>query len=281
MSNKTKLAPVPAHAAAPAATEDTSSEIVVIAESKWDEARKFIDASGRFERCKLFSQAMAGMHLRDIQRELGLGRGGDRRGGGSNGQNGRLNFAALVEEKMGLSARTATRLMEMGDQLRKRLKKLPELGGVEIDRAAIGELSESQVKALEAGVRRLTDDRTQQQLLAELGLYKAGQSAAPGGSRDGGSGSGGGDRSPEHAATTAKEIAAADWTALDLMLRGYGDKFLVLPDADVTVQIAALEAHVIIRRSWLSKPRAQRDPAAITTRLNAMLTGKDTAAPEA
>lgn len=276
MSNKTKLVPVPVHTA-----ETVVIEIPEIAESKWDEARKFIDASGRFERCKLFSQAMAGMHLRDIQRELGLGRGGDRRGGGSNGQNGRLNFAALVEEKAGIGARTATRLMEMGDQLRKRLKKLPELSGVEIDRAAIGELSESQVKALEAGVRRLTDDRTQQQLLAELGLYKAGQSAAPGGSRDGGSASGGSDRSPEHAATTAKEIAAADWTALDLMLRGYGDKFLVLPDADVTVQVAALEAHVIIRRSWLSKPRAQRDPAAITTRLNAMLTGKDTAASEA
>lgn len=276
MSNKTALATT-------TDSQTTALEIPMIAESKWDEARKFIDASGRFERCKLFAQAMAGMHLRDIQRELGLGRGGDRRGGGngSNGQNGRLNFATLVEEKMGLGARTATRLMEMGDQLRKRLKKLPELGGVEIERAAIGELSEPQVKALEAGVRRLTDDRTQQQLLAELGLYKAGQSAAPGGARDGGGSGGSSGRSPEQAAATAKDIAATDWTALDLMLRGYGDKFLVLPDADVTVQIAALEAHVIIRRSWLSKPRAQRDPAAITTRLNAMLTGKDTAASEA
>ncbi len=280
MSNKSKLVPVPVPAHASDPSEDTSTEVFVIAEAKWDEARKFIDASGRFERCKLFSQAMAGMHLRDIQRELGLGRGGDRRGG-SNGQIGRLNFAALVEEKMGLSARTATRLMEMGDQLRKRLKKLPELSGVEIDRAAIGELSEPQVKALEAGVRRLTDDRTRQQLLAELGLYKAGQSAAPGGSRDGGSGSGGSDRSPEHAATTAKEIAAADWTALDMMIRGYGDKFLVLPDAAVTVQIAALEIALKARQKWLSKPRAQRDPQTLSAWLNGQLTGKDHTASEA
>jgi len=273
MSNKTALATKTA-----ASAETTALEIPMIAESKWDEARKFIDASGRFERCKLVAQAMAGMHLRDIQREMGLGHGGARRG--SSCQNGNLKFTELVESKLGLTYRTSARLMEMGDQLRKRLKKLPELGGVEIERAAIGELSEPQVKALEAGVRRLTDDRTQQQLLAELGLYKAGQSAAPGGARDGGGSGGSAGRSPEQAAATAKDIATTDWTALDLMLRGYGDKFLVLPDADVTVQIAALEAHVIIRRSWLSKPRAQRDPAAITTRLNAMLTGKATTASE-
>lgn len=275
MSNKTALATTTA-----ASAETTALEIPMIAESKWDEARKFIDASGRFERCKLFAQAMAGMHLRDIQRELGLGRGGDRRGGGSgsNGQIGRLNFATLVEEKMGLSARTATRLMEMGDQLRKRLKKIPELNGVEIERAAIGELSEPQVKALEAGVRRLTDDRTQQQLLAELGLYKAGQSAAPGGARDGGGSGGSAGRSPEQAAATAKDIATTDWTALDLMLRGYGDKFLVLPDADVTVQIAALEIAMKARQKWLAKPRAQRDPQTLSAWLNGQLTGKGTAA---
>jgi len=165
--------------------------------------------------------------------------------------------------------------MEMGDQLRKRLKKLPELNGVEIERAAIGELSEPQVKALEAGVRRLTDDRTQQQLLAELGLYKAGHNAAPGGARDGGSSVS--VRSPEQAAATAKDIATADWTALDLMLRGYGDKFLVLQDADVTVQIAALEIALKARQKWLAKPRAQRDPQTLSAWLNGQLTGKGTA----
>lgn len=268
MSNKNALATTTA-----AASQTTAVDLPEIAESKWDEARKFIDASGRFERCKLFAQAMAGMHLRDIQRELGLGHGGARRG--SSCQNGNLKFTELVESKLGLTYRTSARLMEMGDQLRKRLKKLPELGGVEIERAAIGELSEPQVKALEAGVRRLTDNRTQQQLLAELGLYKAGHNAAPGGARDGG-GSGG--RSPEQAATNAKDIAAADWTALDLMLRGYGDKFLVLPDTDVTVQIAALEIALKARQKWLSKPRAQRDPQTLSAWLTGQLTGKATAA---
>lgn len=269
MSNKTALA---------TKTPSESTELVIpeIAESKWDEARKFIDASGRFERCKLFAQAMAGMHLRDIQRELGLGHGGARRG--SSCQNGNLKFTELVESKLGLTYRTSARLMEMGDQLRKRLKKLPELGGVEIDRAAIGELSEPQLKALEAGVRRLTDDRTQQQLLAELGLYKAGACAAPGGARDGGSGGGSKASTPEEAAVAAKDIATADWAALDLMLRGYGDKFLVLPDADVTVQIAALEIALKARQKWLSKPRAQRDPQTLSAWLNGQLLGKATAA---
>ena len=272
MSNKNTLAPAPLNP-----SQDTSTEVVVIADSKWDQARKFIDGARRYEECKLLSQAMAGLHLRDIQRELGLGHGGSRRG--SSCQNGSLKFAEVVEAKLGISYRTAARLMEIGDQLRKRLKKLPELSSVDVEKAAIGDLSEPQIRALEAGVRRLTDDRTQQQLMAELGLYKAGQSAAPGGARDGGGSSAG--RSPEQAAATAKDIATTDWTALDLMLRGYGDKFLVLADADVTVQIAALEIALKARQKWLSKPRAQRDPQTLSAWLNGQLTGKDTAASEA
>lgn len=249
-------------------------EVVDFADpAPWATAKEYWEAAGKFEECKLYAQAMCGMELKAIQNAMGATRGGDRR---SKSQNETLKFSDLAQQHLGFSRSHTARLMQMGDALRKRMKKLPGLRDFAVLTLSVSSLSEEQVATLRQGVRKLTDGVTQQELFKTLGIYTS-ASGGTGGFRQitGGTGS---DNSPEQAAATAKDIATADWTALDLMLRGYGDKFLVLPDADVTVQIAALEIALKARQKWLAKPRAQRDPQALSAWLNGQLTGKATAA---
>ena len=232
-------------------------------EDRWSAAGEFLTASTKFETCKLYAQAMAGLHLRDIQRELGLGRGGDR----SEAADGRLNFGQLCQEKLGIADRTARRLMEMGDALRKRLKKMPDLR--EVDVQSLGQLSEPQMDTLKASVRKLTDGRTQVELMEALGLCKRG-GAGSGGARESAGDSG----SISDRAANTVDLARTDWAALDLGLRGYGEKFLALDDASINAQLALLEVAVKARRDWLAKPRAQRDPDAVRSYIAKALTGK-------
>lgn len=245
------------------APKATSAQIA----DMWSTAGEFLGAATKFETCKLYAQAMAGMHLRDIQRDLGLGHGGDR--SGASGQNGHLNFDGLCTEKLGISGRTARRLMEMGDALRKRLKKMPELKQVDVQ--SLSSLTGPQLDKLQTGVRKLTDGRTQVELMEALGLCKKGGASATGGARESG---GDGASSLAERAGKAADIARTDWAALDLALRGYGEKFLSLDDASITAQLALLEIAVKSRRDWLAKPRAQRDPDAVKAYIAKALTGK-------
>lgn len=234
-------------------------------DDKWSAAGEYLSSSMGFQACKEYAQAMCGLYLRDIQRELGLGRGGDR--SVANGQNARLNFADLCQEKLGIADRTARRLMEMGDALRKRLKKIPELQ--QIDVQSLNRLTGPQLDTLKTAVRKLTDGRTQIELMEALGLCKKG-GAGSGGARESSGESG----SISDRAANTVDLARTDWAALDLGLRGYGEKFLALDDASINAQLALLEVAVKARRDWLSKPRAQRDPDAVRSYIAKALTGK-------
>ncbi|TXH19266.1 MAG: hypothetical protein E6R03_00880 [Hyphomicrobiaceae bacterium] len=212
----------------------------------WDQARKFLQASQQFEKFKLFSQAMAGIELRIIQKREGMGHGGKKEG--------QETFAQLVQRELGISDRHARRLMEMGDAIKKKLKRLPGLTGFSIGDISIDQLGDDQAKALSNAVKKLTDGKTQTELMEELGVYKSSKGGA-GGARDKGEGHG-----VESELELQKEIAARDFAHIDQLLRAYAAKFILLDDVACKAQIATLESHLGFRSKWLSKPRADRSP---------------------
>lgn len=217
--------------------------------ASWDQARKYIQTSGKFEQCKLFCQAMAGIELRAIQKHEKLGAGGDK------SKEKGTTFAELVQRELGISDRHARRLMEMGDLMRKKLRRFPELRDFSVLTLSVGDLGEEDSKLLKEAVRKITDGKTQSELLEELGIYK-GSNRAGGGARDAVRDN----VSTEDALRMQRDLATADWSHLGTLLRAYHSKFLVLDDAACQSQIAVLELHLSARRQWLSKPRAERLP---------------------
>lgn len=227
--------------------------------ASWDKAREFIQASGKFEQFKLFSQAMAGIELRAIQKHEKLGAGGDR-------TEKKGTFAELVQQQLGISDRHARRLMEMGDLIRKKLKRFPELRDFNVLTLSVGELGEDETKLLKDAVRKITDGKTQSDLLEELGIYK-GANRAGGGARESSKDS----ATQEEALRMQQDLATADWSHIETLLRAYHTKFVVLDDAACQAQIAAIENHLAARRQWLAKPRAERNPEEIEASLTAAI----------
>lgn len=224
----------------------------------WEQARKFLKASHQFEQFKLYSQAMAGIELRAILKREGMGHGGSKK-------EGQETFAQLVERELGISDRHARRLMEMGDMIKKKLKRLQGLGEFSVGDISIDQLDAAQSEALSAAVKKLTDGKTQSELMEELGVYKSSKGGT-GGSRDKSE-----PRGAESELQIQTDIASRDWAHIEQLLRAYAAKFILLDDVACKAQISALESHLSFRSKWLSKPRADRSPeetaAAVTAAL--------------
>ena len=239
----------------PATTTSKPSEIDIHESKSWDRAREFIQVSSKFEQCKLYAQAMCGMELRSLQKREGMTAGGVRKAS----DDVKLSFADVVKLELGISYGHARRLMEMGDALRKRFKKLPGLKDFEVRTLSIGDLDVDASKTLDNAVRKITDGRTQFDLLKELGVYKAAKSVG-GGAREASSKSTTG---PEAALALQRQLADADWAHIEKLLRAYATKFLVLDDPACQAQLSVLESHLGFRKRWLAKPRAERNPEEI------------------
>jgi len=244
------------------------SEIDIHESKSWDRAREFIQVSSKFEQCKLYAQAMCGIELRALQKREGLTHGGSRKVA----EETKLAFSDVVKLELGISYGHARRLMEMGDALRKRFKKLPGLKDFEVRTLSIGDLDTDAAKTLDNAVRKITDGRTQFDLLKELGVYKAAKSLG-GGARDGSSKSASG---PEAALALQRQLADADWAHIEQLLRAYASKFLVLDDPACQAQVSVLESHLGFRKRWLAKPRAERNPEEI----EAIVAKSNSVAPE-
>jgi hypothetical protein len=228
----------------------------------WDRCRQWLEAAKMFEQGKLFSQVMGGFELLALHKAHGV-KAGNRVDlvshnlpqdvGGS-----KLSWPELVKKEAGISDQTAYRYMEMAKAAAPRLKKLPELKGLDILGIPLATLPEPAKEALEKGVRKLTDGKSQTDFFAEL--YK-----------QGGKGTGrppGCDNTPKKL-TLSEEVAIRkakalqDWTDLAKQFAPYKDQFTLLTDDDVTAQIALLEQALKARQAWLKQPANKRDPKAI------------------
>jgi len=222
-----------------------------------DSLRNWLDAAKKFETGKLFAQVMAGLELKALWKAAGVKNGGDRK---SDSQIGNLIGHDEICAQVGLSKTQAYRLMEMAEAALPRLKKSPELAGLDILATPISSLTPESSSALEGAVRKLTEGRSQQDFFAEMGLYKK-PSKGPGGAREAG---------PESAVNedVSRELAIQqareDFNLAERTLVTAGANFTLLVDQEVAAQVHVLQMMIEARNKWLRVPKARRDMNAVT-----------------
>jgi len=223
-----------------------------------DSLRNWLDAAKKFETGKLFAQVMAGLELKALWKAAGLKHGGDRKG--SSYQIGNLIGHDEICAQVGLSKTQAYRLMEMAEAALPRLKKAPELAGLDILATPISSLTPESSSALEGAVRKLTEGRTQQDFFAEMGLYKK-PSKGPGGAREAGPG---GPVNEDVSRELAIQQAREDFNLAERTLVTAGANFTLLVDQEVAAQVHVLTLMIDARNKWLRVPKVRRDMNAVT-----------------
>jgi hypothetical protein len=236
------------------ATSTTASKLPAVAGTV-DSLRNWLDAAKKFETGKLFAQVMAGLELKALWKASGLKHGGDRKG--SNSQIGNLIGHDEICAQVGLSKTQAYRLMEMAEAALPRLRKAPELAGLDILATPIAAMEPATAGALEGAVRKLTEGRSQQDFFAEMGLYKK-PSKGPGGAREPGEGA-----SEEVTKELAIEQARNDFNVAERTLVIAGANFTLLVDQEVAAQVHVLQMMIDARNKWLRTPKGRRDSTAV------------------
>ncbi len=219
-----------------------------------DSLRNWLDAAKKFETGKLFAQVMAGLELKALWKAAGLSQG--KRSDLS--QLGKSHDEICSE--VGLSKTQAYRLMEMAEAALPRLRKAPELAGLDILATPISSLTPESSSALEGAVRKLTEGRTQQDFFAEMGLYKK-PSKGPGGAREAGPG---GPVNEDVSRELAIQQAREDFNLAERTLVTAGANFTLLVDQEVAAQVHVLQMMIDARNKWLRVPKARRDMNAVT-----------------
>jgi hypothetical protein len=249
-----------------------------------DLLRQYATQSDRFARASVAMQVMAGFQLALIKAESPYTRGG-RRTPKSNPQDAGLtenaqNSAVLVKTEqanpfegwptwegflqgvLGISADTAGRWIAMAENARPRLKKLDGWGSLVRDliERPIANLNPDEVDVLSRAVAKITDGRTQQDFLQELGIVKR-----PGNPKLGGNTGGRLSASGVIDDDTIKAAANEDWATIERGIVGGGMSFTVLTDTQIEAQIEWLSRAIRVRREWLGAASALRTPATIQT----------------
>ena len=244
----------------------------------WDGVRHWLDTARMFEQGKLFAQVMTGFELMELQKTNGIQNGNNQHQGRVS-QNGKPtpDWETILKKEAGLAQSTAYRFMSMAKAAAPRLKKLPSLKDFDPMAKPLSTLSAPQREAMATAVKKLTDGKTQAEFGEALGLWKkppgAGvtgrKPAAPETTEDGNADEPATDE-PKKKLTLSEETALRreqaelDWHGIARGLAAYKDKFLLLPDADITAQIATLEQALNARKTWLKDPGAKRDAKAVT-----------------
>ena len=246
------LPATPESAALTTASNCPSPTVVGTVES----LKHWLSAASRFEQGKLFSQVMAGLELKALWKAAGIKNGGDRK---SDSQVGKLIGHDEICTAAGLSKTQAYRLMEMADAALPRLKKLPELAGLDLLAMPISSLTDSTAAALETAVRKLTDGKNQQDFFGELGLYKR-PAGSKGGAREAGPGK---ELSDDARKELLIQSARDDFNSIEVTLMTSGAAFTLLDDREVMAQIHVLQGAIEARNRWLRTPKGRRDANAV------------------
>jgi hypothetical protein len=146
----------------------------------WDTARNYLAGIQQAFRLSIAGQVLLGMELMNLKKDLGFTHGGDRK---SSGQSVHLidrTWSEWVAAELGISYKTADRMIFMWDAARVRIKKIghtKDLPGGTKKLALIVDsrpstLTEEDRQKLAAVVERITDGTTQAALLEELKLVK-------------------------------------------------------------------------------------------------------------
>jgi hypothetical protein len=146
----------------------------------WDTARGYLAGIQQAFRMSIAGQVLLGLELMAIKKDLGFTHGANK--GGPSGQfvHTDRTWSEWVTAELGISYKTADRMILMGDAARTRLKKIGHSGDLPggakklalIIDARPATLAEEDRERLASVVERITDGATQASLLEELRLVK-------------------------------------------------------------------------------------------------------------
>lgn len=146
----------------------------------WDNARTYLAGVKQAFRMSIAGQVLVGMELMTLKKDLGFIHGANK--GGPSGQfvHTERTWSEWVAAELGISYKTADRLILMWDSARTRIKKIGHTGDLPggtkklalILDARPATLAEEDREKLAAVVERITDGATQAELLEDLKLVK-------------------------------------------------------------------------------------------------------------
>lgn len=150
---------------------------------EWANARKYAQMAEGGTQVVIVAQIMCGFELIELQKRVGLGRGGDRK---SKPNDSVLTWPEMVKQQIGRSDDTARNWMNMAKAVAPRLKKLE--GPWEAPALLAlppSEWPEGAREAVSTTIKNVCSGETQAEWMAELGLVKRGDGRAknPGGFR--------------------------------------------------------------------------------------------------
>ena len=158
----------------------SKSTITTELHPSWDNARQYLAGTQQAFRLAIAGQVLLGMELMAIKKDLGYTHGGDRKSSGQSVHLIERTWAEWVTAELGISYKTADRMILMWDAARARIKKIGHTGDLPggtkklalIVDARPSTLVEEDREKLTAVVERITDGTTQAALLEELRLVK-------------------------------------------------------------------------------------------------------------
>jgi hypothetical protein len=147
----------------------------------WDNARNYLAGVQQAFRMSIAGQVLVGMELMSLKKDLGFVLGNNQHGrNGQSVQSSDRTWSEWVSAELGISYKTADRLIMMWDAARARIKKIGHTGDLPggtkklalICDARPTTLAQEDREKLAAVVERITDGTTQADLLEELRLVK-------------------------------------------------------------------------------------------------------------
>lgn len=147
----------------------------------WDTARNYLAGTQQAFRLAIAGQVLLGMELMNLKKDLGFTHGNNQHArSGQAVQSSDRTWADWVQSELGISYKTADRMIQMWDAARTRIKKIGHTkdlpGGTKklalIVDARPSTLAPEDREKLASVVERITDGTTQAALLEELKLVK-------------------------------------------------------------------------------------------------------------
>lgn len=159
-------------------TDATSVE--VIASDPWERPRQILGGIKLALRMSLAGQVLLGHELSNIKKDMGCSRGSNKSGPVGQFVRPEKSWPELVQENLGISYKTADRMIDSFEAAKVRLKKLGHQGTLPSGEKRLEllftqrptSMTEEDREALGKAVDKLVDGETQQSLLEELKLVK-------------------------------------------------------------------------------------------------------------
>ena len=153
----------------------------IVMPDPWERPRQILDGIKLALRLSVAGQVLLGQELSQIKKDLGIGRGTNASGPVGQFVRPEKKWPELVQENLGISYKTADRMIESFEAAKARIKKISHQGTLPSGAKRLellfgmrpSGMTDEDREALSKAVDKLVDGDTQRDLLADLKIIKA------------------------------------------------------------------------------------------------------------